>query len=120
MTKIQKIREKRLKKTSGSQNDITTQAEKVFDWLLDLIDDDTEREFFDSIEVDLFEDLCTIKITTLSGKCEFDNFFLQYNVGEFFSTLRKTIEQEDEFRVIPNLEDTSYDSKCTLFEIVIE
>ena len=121
MTKAQQIRNRRLEKM---QSDITVQAKKVFDWMLDLIDANTERGFFGPMEVCLFDDQYTIKTTSLSGKkdteYELCDFLLHHDRLAFFSTLKKIVEQEDGFKANLQPDAIFWDSKCIMFEIVIE
>lgn len=121
MTKAQSIRNRRLEKI---QNDITAQAEKVFDWMLDLIDADTKQGYFGPIEVVLFDVQDTIKYFDLNGEkgseYELSDFFLQHDRLNFFSTLKKVVEQEDGFKAILKPDAILWDSKCIIFQIVIE
>lgn len=121
MTKAQEIRNRRLEKV---QNDITVHAKKVFDWMLDLINSDTQKGYFGPIEVVLFDDQSTIKTTALSGKkgieYELGDVLIQHDRLAFFSTLKKIIEQEDGFKVNFYPDALYYDSKCIRFQIVIE
>lgn len=121
MTKAQEIRNRRLEKM---QSDITAQAEKVFDWMLDLIDADTKKGYFGSIEVCLFADEHTIRTTDLNGKkgTEYDlsDILLQHDRLALFSTLKKVVEQEDGFKAVLKPTATLWDSKCIIFQIFIE
>lgn len=118
MTKAQEIRNRRLEKM---QSDITAQAEKVFDWMLDLIDADTQKGYFGSIEVCLFDGQNKIKTTALNGT-EYDlgDVLLQHDRLVFFSTLKKVVEQEDGFKAVLKPSATLWDSKAIIFQIVIE
>ena len=119
MTKAQEIRNRRLEKR---QNDITVQAEKVFDWILDLIDADTQKGYFGSIKLCLFDDQHTIKTTAFDGNTYDlgDTFFLQNDRLAFFSTLKQVVEQEDGFKAVLETSAIFYDEKAILFEVVIE
>lgn len=121
MTKAQEIRNRRLEKM---QSDITAQAEKVFDWMLDLIDANTQKGYFGPIEVVLFNGQSTIKTIALSGKkgteYELGDVLIQHDRFAFFSKLKEIIEQEDGFKVNFYPDASYYDSKCISFQIVIE
>ncbi len=121
MTKAQKVRSRRLEKL---QNDITEQAKKVFDWILDLIDEDTTKGNFSPFKVCLFNDQSTIKTAELSGEkgksYELGDFLLQHDRLEFFSTLKIIVEQEDGFNANFDTDAYWWGSKCILFEIVIK
>ena len=121
MTKAQEVRTRRLKKM---QSDITVQVQKVFDWMLDLIDADTKKGYLGSIEVCLFYDETKIRTSNLSGKegteYELKDFFLQHDRIEFFSALKKVVEQEEGFKASLNPDSTLWSSKCIIFQIVIE
>ena len=121
MTKAQEIRNRRLEKM---QSDITAQAEKVFDWMLDLIDAHIQKGYFGSIEVCLFDGQHTIKTTALSGEegteYELGEVLLQHDRLAFFATLKRIVEQEDGFKAVLKPDAIFFDSKCIMFEIVIE
>lgn len=121
MTKAQEVRNRRLEKM---RSDITAQAEKVFDWMLDLIDADTKKGYFGTIEVCLFDGQHTIKTTALSGKkgteYELGDVLLKHDRLAFFSTLKGVVEQEDGFKAVLKPDAILWDSKCIIFQIVIE
>lgn len=119
MTKAQEIRNKRLEKM---QSDITAQAEKVFDWMLDLIDADTKKGYFGSIKVYLFDGEHTIKTTPFGDRTYNlgDTFLLQHDRLAFFSTLKQVVEQENGFKAVLEPSAIFYDEKAILFEVVIE
>lgn len=121
MTRAQEVRNRRLEKI---QSDITAQAEKVFDWMLDLIDAHTKKGYFGSLEVCLFDNQYIIQTTDLSGKkgTEYNlrNVLLQHDRLAFFSTLKKVVEQEDGFKAVLRPNAVLYDVNCIVFQIVIE
>ena len=119
MTKAQEVRNRRLEKMQG---DITEQAKKVFDWILDLMDTDTQKGYFRSIKVCLFYDQHTIKLASLDGPTYplSNTFFLQHDRLAFFSTLQQIVEQEEGFSAILEPSAIVYDEKAILLEIVIE
>lgn len=117
MTKAQEIRNRRLEKM---QSDITAQAEKVFDWMLDLIDADTKKGYFGSIEVCLFDGQNKIKHTDFNSEYDLGNVLLQHDRLAFFSELKQVVEQEEGFKAILKPSATLWDSKCIILQIVIE
>ena len=118
MTKAQEVRVKRLEKR---QSDLTSQAEKVFDWILDLMDADTEKGYFGSITVCLFDGQNQIKTIALNGT-EYDltEVLLKFDRLAFFSKLKEVVEQEEGYKAILKPSTIFYDSKAILFEIVID
>lgn len=121
MTKAQEIRNRRLEKI---QSDIIAQAEKVFDWMQDLIDADTKKGYFGPIQVCLFDNEHIIQTIDLSGKkgSEYDlgDFLLNHDRMVFFSTLKKVVEQEEGFKATCFPNAILWNSKCIIFQIVIK
>lgn len=115
MTKAQKVRNRRLE---SRQIALTTQAKKVFDWILDLIDADTQKGLFRPIEVCLFDKQHTILTTDLGYKKGFeyflDNFLLQHDWLDFFLTLKEVIEKEDGYTASLDPTATLYDTNLLL------
>ena len=118
MTKAQEVRSRRLEKR---QSDLTTRAEKVFYWILDLMDADTEKGYYGSFMVCLFDGQEQIKSSTLNGT-EYDltEVLLKFDRLAFFSKLKEVVEQEEGYKAILKPFTTFYDSKAILLEIVIE
>ena len=118
MTKAQEVRGKRLEKR---QSDLTTRAEKVFYWILDLMDADTEKGYYGSFMVCLFDGQEQIKSSTLNGKkYDLHEDLLKFDRLEFFSKLEEIIDREEGYKAILKPFTTFYDSKAILLEIVIE
>ena len=115
--KAQKIRRERLEMLNQG---ITTEAEKIFDWILNLIDEDTKKKYFGSVAVCLFEGQTILKTKSLNGT-EYDltEALLRYDKIKIFKSLKKVVESEKGFKAILKLNDTFYDSKAIIFEVFI-
>ncbi len=121
MTKAQEVRRRRL---DAIQKDITAQAEKVFDWILDLIDANTQKGHFGMVEVCLFEGQDIIKTTNFNGKkgTEYDLgfFLLLHDKLELFEKLKEVVDKEEGFKSVLKPNATLYDSKAIIFQVVID
>lgn len=117
MTKAQQIRSRRL---MSIQKELTKEAEKVFDWILDLIDSNTIKGDYRAIEVFLFYD--QYELRTKDGKKSMDlsNIFLKFNRKQFFTTLKEIIEQEEGFKVDINTEAMIWESKAISCKVFVE
>lgn len=121
MTKAQEVRNRWLE---SSQTDLTTQAEKVFDWILNLIDADIQKGFFRPIEVCLFDDQHAIRTTDLSDtQYDLGSFLLRHQHPhwrlDLFLTLQKMIEKEDGYFVLLLSDTILYDAKCILLQVAL-
>ncbi len=118
MTKAQEVRSRRLEKRSDG---ITAEAEKIFSWILDLMDEDTERGYNGSLEILLYDHETIIKKATLDGK-EYDatEAVLKYNRYTLFATLATVVKREDGFdgKFMPY---ARYEGRrCIMFNVVIK
>lgn len=109
-TKAQKIRYNRL----NSICNLNEQAKEIFDWILDLIDEDTKRGIFESITVCLHSDSCKIeRFKKLKGNA-IEYFGQSYNLPDsiskhkriqLFETLEEVVKSEDGFHIVCKNDD---------------
>ena len=117
MTKAQEIRTRRLEKLEKSMN---TEAEKIFDWILDLMDADTERGYFGEFRVFLCYDQNEIKTGHDDVKYDLSQVLLKYDRVKLFTSLSKLIDKEDGFKADLNVNGTIWDEKAIILNVVME
>lgn len=117
MTKAQQVRSNRLAKL---HNDINVEATKIFDWILDVFDKNTENGDYGPITVFLFSDEKTIKIDNKDG-CynDLETFFFHHDRVKLFTALRNVIEQEDGFTAVLKTDTAFWDKKAIVLEVVM-
>ena len=117
MTKAQSVRYNRL----NAITDCTNRAKQIFNWILDLMDSDTQRGHFEPINVQ-FSSHCNFLQTvkdSRSGKMYGEQYPLPENFSEhdclkLFTTLKGVVEQEEGYTAhIKKSED------CIIFQVVI-
>ena len=118
MTKAQEVRLERLKKRSEG---ITGEAEKIFNWILDLMDRDTKNGYYGSLAILLFDDQTIIKKATLDGeKYDVTKTLISYSRQELFEKLLEVVNREDGFEGQLDLNARFYEEKCIMFMVVIK
>ena len=119
MTKAQEVRERRLE---ALKDDYFTEAEKIFSWILDLIDQDTEKKVYGTVSICIFEDESEINTMPLDGKAyQLNHFLSTHDKLQLFSTLKELINKEEGYKVVdfrPNT--TYYDVKAMTLEISVQ
>ena len=118
MTKAQKIRSKRLKKLDEA---INAEAEKIFDWILDLMDVNTEKGYFGGVDLFLWDDKSSIKeLHNEEVTHDLTDVLLKYDRNKLFTTLAKLIDNEEGYKVTLNLNAYIWESKAILLSVVME
>lgn len=120
MTKAQKIRSKRL---SALEKALESEAEKIFNWILDLMDADTKRGYFGPMEILLWYDQNGIK-TPNNGiqytVYDLSEVLLKYDRVKLFTVLDKLINEEDGFKSDLSLNAERWESKAIILKVTIE
>ena len=118
MTK--KAQEIRKNRKAMIDQEISAEAEKIFNWILDLIDADTEKNCFRDFKLYLFDDELTLRTEGLKGtEYNLNDFFLRHDRIELFEVLKEIIEREEGFTA--NFKRTKFwDYPCIMFKIVID
>lgn len=119
--KAQQVRSRRQKVKA---EDLTTDAEGIFDWILDLIDADTKEKKFETVQVVLLKDQQTIKAIGYSSKeCT------EYNIGsvlrnhereKLFKKLKKIVDKEKGFKSDLKLNSTFWETKAIIFSVTMD
>ena len=117
MTKAQEIRSKRLEKFNIS---INAEAQKIFDWILDLMDADTERDYFGSCEVFLWYGQSKIQTNHEDVEYDLTEVLLQYDRVKLFNSLTKLIDKEEGFKADLNLDGNLWGEKAIILSVVME
>ncbi len=120
MTKAQEVRGRRVE---AIQKVLPAQAEKIFDWILDLIDTDTKRGFFCEVEVCLFNDQSIIKTTDLSGnegtEYDLECNLLPHDKLELFKKLKEIVDNEEGFKAVLKPNTIIGNSEAIIFQVVV-
>lgn len=103
MTKAQEVRMNRL----NAINTLTRQAKEIFDWILDLIDADTQKETFEPINLYLNTSRVIVRFKNLDGGARecLEHYALKGNLPEYssiqlFTALKEVVEQEEGFTAV--------------------
>ena len=99
MTKAQKIRNERIKAININ---LEKRDQKVFDWILDLIDADTKNKNFLPIELYIFNEKGSVKFIAANAKnneYSFDKQLIFCDILKFITKLKDVIEKEEGFYV---------------------
>lgn len=105
------------------KKNIISEAERVFDWILDLIDENTKRGYFVPLKVFLPYDgyeIQTIGIIGWKNTYLLDSAVFEHGRTEFFSTLKKVVERKKNFEADINPRATFQGKKGIIFKIVVE
>lgn len=117
MTKAQEVRIRRLQKYKAA---IAEEAQKIFDWILDLMDANTEKGYLGSLDVYLYYDEQEIKVKCQEkAKYNLAKVLLQYDRVKLFTCLCDIINKEQGFLAKLNTKDCYYDSNAITLSIVI-
>ena len=110
MTKAEIVRTKRLK-TLQAANEI----EKIFDWILDKIDMDTDDGIFESREFFLYKNDYEPKLMTCNSSENYDlsEIFSTINKEIFFKLLNQLINKEDGYK-----SEINFDAKYNHYEVI--
>lgn len=119
MTKAQQVRNRRMK---AMQQEMKREAEKVFEWILDLIDQATASNYFPkSIRLRLYDKNWIIEpIGIKNAEYELFEFLVQHDRRTFFKQLKKIIEQEEGYMAKLDMDSTYWNEKAIVLEVVIE
>ena len=120
MTKMTKRAEEvRKNRKQMIEQDILREAEDIFNWILDLIDSDTNAKNFRNVKLYLFDDQFSLKTEDLDGtEYNLKDFLLIYDKTKLFEVLKEIIEKEEGFTAeITNT--IVWSSPCILFKVVI-
>lgn len=129
MTNAQQVRSKRLEKINSDIreiidirdiSDIKVEIQKIFDWILDILDKDTEQKFFGPIEIFLWDAQDTIKTNRSRAEYDVTPILCRYNSGDLFFTLKRVIEEEEGFKAELNLNASVWDENAIMLKIVVE
>lgn len=118
MKKAQEVRKRRLE---AKKKIFSGEAEKIFDWTLDLIDSGTEAGNFNSLVIRLVADDDIILNSFNDKKYNLED--KEYNLGEkimLFQTLKNIIDKEEGYDSNLKLDDIYFGSKCVTCEILVE
>lgn len=102
--------------------DFTAQAKKVFDWMLDLIDENTEGRCFKPLEVFLPNNSYEIRTT---GAIGWRNTYqlnddMKDSRLEFFSVLEKVVEQEENYKADIGNNAFFKGEEGIIFQVIVE
>ena len=120
-SKAQKVRKNRLEALG---NDYIKEAEKIFSWILDLMDADTKANQYGDITIYFLKhDNEIVAVPIQDNKCfkPGDFFFFSHDKLTLFQHLKEIIEKEEGFKVSdfePNT--TYYDESAIKMTIEIE
>ncbi len=119
MTKAQQVRNRRMK---AMNQEMKEEAKKVFEWILDVIDQATARNYFPkSIRFCLYDTESTIQALMIKNtEYELFDFLMQHDRKAFFKQLKKIIEQEDGYTTQLDIDAIYWNAKAILLEVVIE
>lgn len=116
MTKIaQEIRENRKKMID---QEISEEAEKIFNWILDLIDEDTKNKRFRDLNLYMRDDESTLSAEN-GTNYNLSNFLLRHDRNRLFEVLKELIDSNEGFTA-KFTHTTFWDSPCIKFTIVID
>lgn len=118
MKKAQQVRIRRLQKYNAA---INVEAQKIFDWILDLMDANTEKGYYGSLDIFLYygEDEINVKCQK-EAKYNLVDILLRHDRRNLFTTLCNLINNEHGFVARLNLNDCYYNIKAITLSIVIE
>ena len=117
MTKAQQVRTRRLQKQDAA---IKVEAQKIFDWILDLMDANTEKGYYGSLDIILYYgDHEIFPEGKEEEKYNLRDILLRYDRRTLFNTLYNLINDEEGFVARLNLNDCYYDSKAITLSILI-
>lgn len=120
MNKAQEIRKRRVLK---SNYDVYVEAKEVFDWILDLIDNDTTKRLFEAGPFKIYSTPWDTCIRNFSDEKIYElgaSFIKQHGIETFFSILKERIENEPGFQATINLNDFHQECDCISLTITIE
>ena len=115
MKKAQEVRSRRLE---SLKNELNVEAEKIFDWLLDLMDEKTKKGEYEAIEVYSFYDGDEIRCTY--GKTyNLSKLLKKYSITQVFFKLEEVVEREEGFVATLDFKATKWDSKAITLKVSI-
>ena len=118
MEKAQQVRKRRLQKYDATVN---VEAQKIFDWILDLMDADTESGYLGSLGIFSYYDEHEIRVKYQEKtKYNLTDVHLSFDRKRLFSSLFNLVNNEQGFVATINFDDTYYDSKAITLNISIE
>ncbi len=116
MTKAQEVRRRRLE---SLENELNVEAEKIFDWLLDLMDEKTKKGEYEAIEVYSFYDGDEIRYA-YEKTYNLSKLLRKYSISIIYIKLKEVVEREDGFIATVDFKATKWDSKAITFKVGIE
>ena len=116
MTKAQQIR---AKKNEMIDNEVKFQAEKIFDWLLDIFEKNIEKGEYEGIELLLFKGKCKILTGYEGVKYDLSGIISKYDEVKIFKALSNLINCEEGYTAKLNLNNKIYDADVISLVVVI-
>lgn len=124
MDKAQKVRNRRL---ANLKCNMLLEAQEVFDWMLELMDEDTTKKRFKDATFKIFVQPGDYVIRTFTpGPYDIENRFVlsnsfikQHTIGNFFFTLKSVIEAEPGFKATINPNDSYLNYPCISLTITV-
>ena len=121
MTKAKEVRTKRLeKKNQELEKELTKEVEKIFDWILDLMNDYTDRNLFETLELTFWKDNFKIMATHEETYDINGIVVLHHGLEKICTRLCECFNREEGYVTNLNLNDKSWDVPCITLEINIE
>ena len=117
MTKAQQVRSKRLEKIHKTDD---AEAQKIFDWILDLMDADTKKGYLGPIEVFMWYDRFHIQTNHSSATYDLSKVHLEYDRVTLFTKLYQLINKEDGFKATLAVNGTLWYEKAIVLNVFIE
>ena len=118
MKKAQQVRTRWLQKYDAA---INVEAQKIFNWVLDLMDANTEKGYFGSLDIFSYYDEHWIRVKCQKeAKYDLTDVLLQFDRKKLFIALHNLINNEQGFVVTTNFDDIYYNSKAITLNIEIK
>ena len=116
MIKAQQVRLRRLQKYNAA---INVEAQKIFDWILDLMDANTEKGYYGSLDIFLYYGDHEINVEQEKAKYNLVDILLRYDRKKLFTSLCDLINKNQGFVADLNLNDYHHKSKAITLSISI-
>ena len=121
MTKAQEVRRRRLEKRSEG---LTTEAEKIFSWILNLMSEDTSEGYLGALNLILRADTTKIRKIEMLRKADetYDatSAILKYGRFALLEELENIVNREDGFEGKFTPHDIYDDKEYIIFRVVIK
>lgn len=118
MTKAQEVRSRRLE---SLQNELSEKTEKIFDWILDLMDEETKKGKFGAIEVYIYYDQDELRFD-MEGYYVYDlsKALQKFDRKQIFSKLKEVVEREEGYTATLNTNAAVWDEPAITFKVDVE